>query len=484
MLDIKFIRDNADLVKSSVINKNESANIDEILSLDKKKRKLQFNFDNLRAEQKRVSLEIPKLKKENKDFSKLLSQVSFISKEIKQISADLSSISNELKTKLLVVPNIIHKDVPIGKDEAANTFVRKWGTKKEFDFAPKDHFELVKQNNLLDFKRAAKLSGHGFALYTDKGAVLERALINFMLDFHITKHGYKEISAPVIVNRNTMTGTGQLPKLEEDMYLIEQDDLFLIPTSEVSVTNFFATEIISSKLLPQKFVSYSPCFRREAGSYGKETKGLQRLHQFNKVEMVIFSNPEKSYIALEEMLVDAEEILQELGLHYRVMTISSGDLSFASAKTYDIEVWTPGTEKYLEVSSVSNFEDFQARRSSIRFRDENGRVEFVHTLNGSGLATPRTFIALLETMARNAEKRQKAKTTPEVAKDGRRRENRFRQRRRNARRGRRGDDAGRVQARRQFFEESRGRRNVEDERKKGSEEQEHESEKPKYRRRI
>ncbi len=396
MLDIKFIRENAEIVKMAVKHKNESADIDEILSLDKKKRELQFNFDTLRAEQKRVSLEIPELKKENKDFSKLLAQMSTISKEIKKISTELSSVSNELKTKLLSVPNIHHASVPIGRDESANTFVREWGEKKEFDFAPKNHFELVKQNNLLDFKRAAKLSGHGFALYTDKGALLERALINFMLDFHIKKHDYKEISAPFIVNRSTLTGTGQLPKLEEDMYLIEQDDLFLIPTSEVSVTNIFADEIVHHKILPQKFVSYSPCFRREAGSYGKETKGLQRLHQFNKVEMVRFVKPGNSYDALEEMLKDAEEILQELGLHYRIMTISSGDLSFASTKTYDIEVWAPGAKKYLEVSSVSNFEDFQARRASIRFRDENSKVKFVHTLNGSGLATPRTYIALIE----------------------------------------------------------------------------------------
>ena len=396
MLDIKFIRENAEIVKEAIKNKNESANIDEILNLDKKKRELQFKFDNLRAEQKRVSLDIPELKKEKKDFTKLLSQMSTISKEIKEISSELSSVSNELKKKLFSVPNIPHESVPIGKDESANSFVPEWGEKKEFDFAPKDHFELVQQNSLLDFKRAAKLSGHGFAIYTDKGALLERALINFMLDFHIKKHGYKELSAPFIVNRFSMTGTGQLPKLEEDMYLIEQDDLFLIPTSEVSVTNYYSNEIVHHKILPQKFVSFSPCFRREAGSYGKETKGLQRLHQFNKVEMVRFVKPGNSYAALEEMLVDAEEVLQELGLHYRIMAISSGDLSFASTKTYDIEVWTPGAKKYLEVSSVSCFEDFQARRASIRFRDENGKVKFVHTLNGSGLATPRTYIALIE----------------------------------------------------------------------------------------
>ncbi|NQV18992.1 MAG: serine--tRNA ligase [Armatimonadetes bacterium] len=396
MLDIKFIRENAEVVKTAVLNKNEKTDIKKLISLDNRKRTLQFEYDRYRNDQRVLSQKIPKFKAIGKDVTDLLDDLKERAMIVKKTLDKLNQVSLELEKELLTVPNIPHVSVPIGKDESANTFVREWGEKKEFDFAPKDHFELVQQNDLLDFKRAAKLSGHGFAFYTDKGALLERALINFMLDFHIKKHGYKEISAPFIVNRSTMTGTGQLPKLEEDMYLIEQDDLFLIPTAEVSVTNIFADEIVHHKILPQKFVSYSPCFRREAGSYGKDTKGLQRLHQFNKVEMVRFVKPGNSYIAFEKMLVDAEEILQELGLHYRIMTISSGDLSFASTKTYDIEVWAPGAKKYLEVSSVSNFEDFQARRASIRFRDENGKVKFVHTLNGSGLATPRTYIALIE----------------------------------------------------------------------------------------
>ncbi len=395
MLDMKFIRENPELVKKAIINKNEKTNLKKVLELDKKKRELQFKFDNLRAEQNNVSKQIPELKKAKKDTTEIVAQMKTISNKIKEISTELSGITEELETELLGIPNIPYKDVPIG-GESNNEFVREWGKKKQFDFTPSEHLDLISQNKLLDFKRATKLSGSGFIGYTGKGAQLERSLINFMLDFHINKHGYEEVSLPILVNRQTMTGTGQLPKLEDDMYHVNEDDLFLVPTAEVSVTNFYAKEILPYEKLPQKFISYSPCFRREAGSYGKETKGLQRVHQFNKVEMVRFVKPDTSYDVLEEMLNDAEDILKALGLHYRVVTLATGDLSFASAKTYDIEVWAAGAEKYLEVSSISNFEDFQARRASIRFRNESGKVEFVHTLNGSGLATPRTFIALIE----------------------------------------------------------------------------------------
>ncbi len=396
MLDIKFIRENVDIVKDAIKNKNEKADLDKILIMDKKKRKLQFNYDNLRAEQNKVSKEIPELKKAKKDTSELISEMGIISKNIKKISNELSEISSELNSELLKIPNIPYPDVPIGKSEDDNKFIKEWGEKKEFSFKPLDHLELNENLHYLDFKRAAKISGSGFSAYVGNGAILERALINFMLDFHIQKHGYKEISLPVIVNRKSMIGTGQLPKLEEDMYLVEQDDFFLVPTAEVSITNFYADEILPYTILPQKFVSYSPCFRREAGSYGKDTKGLQRIHQFNKVEMVRFVQPEYSYETLEEMLMDAEEILQALGLHYRVLNLSTADLSFAAAKTYDIEIWAPGSKKYFEVSSISNFESFQARRASIRFRDVDDKVKYVHTLNGSGVATPRTFIALIE----------------------------------------------------------------------------------------
>lgn len=396
MLDIKFIRENVDIVQRAIKNKNEKCDLKMILELDEKKRKLQFDFDTMRAEQNRVSKQIPELKKQKIIATELITEMQNISKKVKALSTELSEVSVKFENELLRIPNIPHKEVPIG-GESENKFIKEWGSKKTFAFQPKDHLVLAEKNDLLELKRVPKLSGTGFIGYKNKGALLERALINFMLDFHIQKHDYTEVSLPVLVNRKTMTGTGQLPKLEDDMYRIEQDDLFLVPTAEVSVTNLYAGEILPLKMLPQKFVSYSPCFRREAGSYGKDTKGLQRIHQFNKVEIVRFVQPENSYQVLEEMLGDAEDILQALGLHYRVLNLATGDLSFASAITYDLEVWAPGTGKYLEVSSVSNFEDFQARRAYIRFRDIDDKVRFVHTLNGSGLATPRTFIALIET---------------------------------------------------------------------------------------
>ena len=396
MIDIKYIRSNPELLKEAVKNKKEKADIDRILELDEARRKLQFDFDNLRSEQKKTSSEIPKLKKAGKDVSQVMERMKSLADEIKNISAKLTESGAELDTLLLTVPNIPAVDVPVGGEEN-NQQIREWGEPRKFNFQARDQVELAEINNLFDLKRAAKMSGSGFIAYTGKGAALERALINFFLDFHLTKHHYEEISAPFIVNRETMTGTGQLPKLENDMYHIDQDDMFLIPTSEVSVTNFYAGEILPYSLLPRKFVSYSPCFRREAGSYGKDNRGLQRVHQFNKVEMVRFVQPETSYDVLDEMVHDAEDILQVLGLHYQVVVLATGDLSFASAKTFDLEVWAPGTEKYLEVSSVSNFLDFQARRANIRFRDNDGKVKYLHTLNGSGLATPRSFIALIET---------------------------------------------------------------------------------------
>jgi seryl-tRNA synthetase len=288
-------------------------------------------------------------------------------------------------------------EVPVGKDESFNRHVREWGKKPDFAFTPKEHTDIAAQNNLLDMQRGAKITGSGFPVYTGLGAQLERALINFMLSFQTKVNGYEEVMVPFIVNRKTMTGTGQLPKLENDMYRIDEEDYFLIPTAEVPITNLYSDEILPLSKLPIKLVGYTPCFRREAGSYGKETKGLQRVHQFNKVEMVRFVHPDESYAVLEEMVNNAELILQALGLHYRVVELATGDLSFASARTYDLEVWAPGAGRYLEVSSVSNFEDFQSRRAGIRFRDAEGKVRFVHTLNGSGLATPRAMIALLET---------------------------------------------------------------------------------------
>jgi seryl-tRNA synthetase len=411
MIDLKYIRNNPELLKAAVINKNEKADIDQILKLDEQKRKQQFEFDNLRSEQKSISREIPKLKKAGEDTTEIMQKMKSTAAAIKEMTAELSEITSKLETLLLTVPNLPAEGVPLGGEEN-NQLIRSWGEPKKFDFKPLDQVELAEINQLFDLKRAAKMSGSGFITYTGKGAALERALINFFLDFHTAKHGYDEISAPFIVNRQTMTGTGQLPKLENDMYHIDQDDMFLIPTSEVSVTNFYAAEILPYSLLPRKFVSYSPCFRREAGSYGKDNKGLQRVHQFNKVEMVRFVQPETSFDVLDEMVQDAEDILQALGLHYRVALLATGDLSFAATKTIDLEVWAPGTGKYLEVSSVSNFLDFQARRANIRFRDADGKVKHLHTLNGSGLATPRSFIALIETW----QNEDGSITVPEVLK--------------------------------------------------------------------
>jgi len=397
MIDIKFIRNNVELVRTAIRNKNEKADLDALLTMDENRRKLQFEFDNLKSVQNTVSSTIANKKKAKEDASAELAQMSKVAEEIKQIASALNGANFELERALLSIPNLPQPEVPVGRDESANVVLKYWGEQPKFDFEPKDHLEIANQNNLLDLPRGAKISGSGFPIYTGKGAKLERALINFMLEYHLQKHGYEELMVPLAVNRKTMTGTGQLPKLEEDMYHIDQDDLFLIPTAEVPVTNIYADEVLSYKDLPKCYVAYTPCFRREAGSYGKDTKGLQRLHQFNKVEMVRFVEPETSATALEEMLANAEAILQAFGLHYRVLSLCTGDLSFASQRTYDLEVWAPGMQKYLEVSSVSNFGEFQARRANIRYKDKEGKMHYLHTLNGSGLATPRLMIALLET---------------------------------------------------------------------------------------
>lgn len=397
MLDLKFIRENAEKVKQNIINKNEKANIDNILKLDEAKRVAQYNFDQKKAEQNKVSKEIGMRKRNKEDASDLLARMGTMAKEIKELKASLTEADNAINEALLWVPNMATDDVPIGKDENDNELVRYWGEKREYDFEPKDHVEIAQINKLLDLERGAKISGSGFPVYTNKGAMLERALINFMLDFHYINHGYEEMMVPSIVTSESMRGTGQIPKLKEDMYHVTEDDMYLVPTAEVPVTNLFAREIIQNKDLPKKMMAFTNCFRREAGSYGKDTRGLQRLHQFNKVEMVRIVKPETSWDVLQEMVVDAEQILQALGLHYRVIKLCTGDTSFSSATTYDLEVWAPGANKYLEVSSVSNFLDFQARRASIRYRDDQGKVQFCHTLNGSGLATPRTMIAILET---------------------------------------------------------------------------------------
>jgi len=398
MLDINFIRNNPDKVKQAIMLKHESAaSIDRILEVDTQRRSMIHACEQLKSKRNEKSKEVSEFKKKGQDASKIIEETKKIGDDIKSIEEKLKELDSQIANLMLRIPNIPAADVPIGKDEKDNVIVKAWGQRKTFDFTPLPHWELGSILNILDMERASKISGSGFILLKGLGAKLERALFSFMLDVHTRDHGYTELFPPFLVTRTTMTGTGQLPKLEEDMYRTAVDDLFLVPTAEVPVTNIHRDEILSYKDLPIYYTAYTPCFRREAGSYGKDTRGIIRVHQFNKVELVKLVRPETSYDELESLLGNAERILQLLGLEYRVAKLSTGDMSFAAAKCYDIEVWAPGLNKFLEVSSCSNFEDFQARRINIRFRDEGGKLRFVHTLNGSGLALPRTVIALLET---------------------------------------------------------------------------------------
>ncbi len=398
MLDINFIRNNPDKVKQAIALKHENAaSIDQLLEVDTQRRSMIHACEQLKSKRNEKSKEVSELKKKGQDASKIIEETKKIGDDIKSIEEKQKELDSQITNLMLRIPNIPAADVPIGKDEKDNVVVKAWGQRKTFDFTPLPHWELGSILNILDPERASKISGSGFILLKGLGAKLERALFSFMLDVHTRDHGYTEVFPPFLVNRTSMTGTGQLPKLEEDMYRTAADDLFLVPTAEVPVTNIHRDEILSYKDLPIYYTAYTPCFRREAGSYGKDTRGIIRVHQFNKVELVKLVKPETSYNELESLLGNAERILQLLGLEYRVAKLSTGDMSFAAAKCYDIEVWAPGVNKFLEVSSCSNFEDFQARRTNIRFRDEEGKLRFVHTLNGSGLALPRTVIALLET---------------------------------------------------------------------------------------
>lgn len=392
---LKIIRENVELVKQNIINKNESASVDEIINLDVRRREIITEVDKLKNTRNVVSKEIAQLKRNKDNADDKIQEMKKVSESIKNMDQELADIQTKIDELVLYIPNIAHESVPVGKTEEDNKEIRSWGDPATPAHA-KDHMTIAKEYGLVDFERAAKVSGSGFAYYTDKGAALERGLINYFIDFNKAR-GYKELFMPFIVGRNAMTDTGQLPKMAEDMYHAETDDMFLIPTAEVPITNFHAKEMINPDDLPIKYCGYSPCFRREAGSYGKETRGLLRVHQFNKVELVKFCKPEDSYNELEELVENVEAILQSLNLPYRLLLLCSGDTSFASAKTYDLEVWAPGEEKWLEVSSCSNFESFQAMRSGIRFKkDSQSKPEFVHTLNGSGLATPRIMVALLE----------------------------------------------------------------------------------------
>ncbi len=399
MLDLKFIRKNVELVRATIKNKNEKADLDELLHLDEERKRLIAKADKLKAIRNEVSQKIGKLKKTGKDAEDKVLEMRKLGDDIKNLDEQLKSIEEKIYQIQIWIPNIIDESVPIG-DESKNETIKEWGTpkkEKDFGFKPREHWDLVSALDIIDFERAGKITGCRCVFYKGLCAKLERALINWMLDLHTEEHNYKEISPPFIVNRDSMFGTGQLPKLKDDMYYCEVDDFFLIPTAEVPITNIHRNEILKEKQLPLYYTAYTPCFRREAGSYGKETRGLNRVHQFDKVELVKLVEPDKSWDELESLLANAEKVLQLLNLPYRVCVLASGDLSFAASKCYDIEVWAPGANKWLEVSSCSNFLDFQARRSNIKYRSKNSKkAQYVHTLNGSGLALPRTVIAILE----------------------------------------------------------------------------------------
>ncbi|MFH1219276.1 MAG: serine--tRNA ligase [Candidatus Eisenbacteria bacterium] len=398
MLDPKFIRTNLDRVRAAIEAKGEKVDIEEYIALDKERLAMLVEVDSLKAERNRVSEEIAGEIRSGKDPAEKKDAMRAVSKRIKEYDDKLKTVEEKLGRLILWFPNVPHQSVPIGHGEDDNKIIRAWGRKPEFDFKPVAHWDIAEALDIVDFKRGTTIAASNFVVFKGLGAKLARAIINFMLDFHTTRHGYKEISPPVLVNRDSMTGTGQLPKLEEDMYHCGVDDLFLIPTAEVPLTNLHRDEILDGAALPLYYTAYTPCFRREAGSYGKDTRGLNRVHQFDKVELVKFVEPEKSYDELEKLVGDAEEILQAFGLHYRVNLLCTGELSFSASKCYDLEVWSPGQEKWLEVSSCSNFEDFQARRIGVRYRPAPGeKARLVHTLNGSGVALPRTIIAILET---------------------------------------------------------------------------------------
>ncbi|MFA5075703.1 MAG: serine--tRNA ligase [Candidatus Babeliales bacterium] len=396
MLDIRFIRENLDLVRTALQNRNSKFDLDAVVKLDDERKKILVEVEGLRAQQNKASDEIGALIKAKQDPKPVIASMKDISSKAGELDKLLSVKEDELNNVLMTIPNIPQPSVPVGAPDKAQ-IVRSWGTPRQFDFKPLTHIEICQNLDIVDFARATKITGSNFILFKGAGARLERALISFMLDLHTSKHGYTEIFPPFLVNRRSMTGTGQLPKLEEDMYKLKDDDLFLIPTAEVPVTNIFNDEILDEDKLPIYYAAYSACFRREAGSYGKDTKGLVRVHQFDKVEMVKFVKPETSYEEHEKLLNNAETVLQMLNLPYRILALSTQDISFACSKCYDIEAFAAGMDKWLEVSSCSNFESFQARRANIRFRrKDTKKVEFVHTLNGSGVALARTVIAILE----------------------------------------------------------------------------------------
>ena len=411
MLDFKYLRDHIDEVREKIEQRGVEVNWENFLDLDISRRELLTEVERLRYQKNTVSEKISQLKREKKDASQEIENMRVLSQHIKELDSQLQDKETALKELMLIIPNIPHSSVAVGKSSEENPEIKKCGEIPRFSFKPKPHWEIGEDLRILDFDRAAKITGARFTLYRDLGAKLERALINFMLDLHAGEHHYMEVLPPFIVNKESMIGTGQLPKFEDDLFKLDNLDYYLVPTAEVPVTNIHQNEILPADVLPLYYAAYTPCFRKEAGSYGRETRGLIRQHQFNKVELVKFTTPETSYDELEKLLLDAEEVLKRLKIPYRVVSLCTGDLGFSAAKTYDIEVWLPGQEAFREISSCSNFEDFQARRANIRYKTGvKEKSDYVHTLNGSGLAVGRTVVAILE----NYQQEDGSVTIPEV----------------------------------------------------------------------
>lgn len=411
MIDVLYIREKSEVLREALEKRGiDTALVDRLQELDRARRGAIREADELRARRNQLSKEVARRKKAGEPADEIIAEVRALGQKLKELEEKEKQLTQEFRELMALVPNIPHPSVPVGRDERDNVVVREWGERRAFDFEPKPHWDLGPQLGILDFEASAKMSGARFVLYKGKGALLERALINFFLDLHTREHGYTEVFPPVLVRPESMFASGHLPKFEEEMYYAERDNLYLIPTAEVSLANLHRDTILREEDLPLYYVSYTPCFRREAGSYGRDVRGMIRLHQFNKVELFKYTTPETSYDELESMLANAERVLQLLGIPYRVVALCTGDLGFAAAKTYDIEAWAPGLKRWLEVSSVSNTESFQARRANVRFRRKDGKLEYVHTLNGSGLATPRTFIALIE----NYQQKDGSVVIPEV----------------------------------------------------------------------
>lgn len=412
MLDIKRIRKDKEAVLEALKKRHGSFPINELIEADERRRVKIAEVEELKAEQNSISKKVPEMKKAGEDTTEIFNEMKELSKKIKGMDPEVKAIEDKIEEYLLSIPNTPNDKVPDGNDDSENIEIRKWGEPRTFDFEPKAHWDVGTDLNILDFERGTKVSGSRFSVFKGKGARLERAITNFMLDLHTVDQDYHEMAVPVLVNRKAMFGTGQLPKFEEDMFHLPSKDMFLVPTAEVPLTNMLADEIVANEDLPYHITAYTPCFRQEAGSAGRDTRGLIRNHQFDKVELVKFAHPDHSYEELESLTKDAEEVLQKLNIPYRVVLLCSGDLGFSSAMTYDIEVWMPSYNRYVEISSCSNFEDFQARRANIKFRDENKKTRFVHTLNGSGLAIGRTFAAILE----NYQNEDGSVTIPEILK--------------------------------------------------------------------